>query len=139
VLSIFSALPPLIYVLELIYLRRSDLSSFFRRFPRSFLAEAKLLITGKGSDNPVGDTNLPIYVTLDPDESTLGTSDDRSIQEAAAESVPFPEIPLQLMESPTYRPCQSPLEEPKEVMVGPSGSPIHSERKPQDDRAPVDG
>jgi hypothetical protein len=135
VLSIFSALPPLIYVLELIYLRRSDLSSFFRRFPRSFLAEAKLLITGKGSDNPVGDTNLPIYVTLDPEEFTLGTSDDRSIQEVAV-SVPSPKIPPQLMESPTYRPCQSPLEEPKEVMAGPSGSLIHSERKPQDDRAP---
>jgi hypothetical protein len=138
VLSIFSALPPVISVFELIYLRRPDLSSFFRRLPRSFLAEVRFLLTGKVSDHPVGDSNLPFYVALDPEEPTLGKSDDRSIQEAAV-LVPFPKIPLQLMESPTYSSCHSPLEEPKEVMAGPSGSPTHSERKTQDDCAPFDG
>jgi hypothetical protein len=63
------------------------------RFPRSVLAEAKYLLTGRVSKPSTKDGHLPSYTVSLPMEPTFAKPDDRSIREASV-FVPFPKLSL---------------------------------------------
>jgi hypothetical protein len=132
----FSALPFLMSVANSCYLSwHPAIFDFFRRLSRLFLGMVKFLVTGNVKDN-----GLPFNAMQLP---TRG----------ASVSVLFPKFSLQLTESPTHSPRQSPPEEPQEpqgprgphephapqepqepeeAIAGPSNPPVHPERQPKE-------
>jgi hypothetical protein len=75
------------------YGRRAAILDSLLRFPRSVLAEAKYLLTGRVSNSSTKNGHLPIYTVSFPMEPILNKPDDRSIREASVFS-PFPKFSL---------------------------------------------
>ena len=65
-LSMFSAVPPLIPVAKLLYANRWNLLHFLRRLPRLFLVEVWYLMTGIELDPPAQDRRLPLALPRQP-------------------------------------------------------------------------